>query len=255
MFPRNAFLPLSLLLLLLPVAGVSQSHLVPQRTFDAIAAEYSGEAAQEYDRAIVEYHRIQGSPMMADVAEKVVLAKLKAWGVEARLEQFPSDGKTRYQTMISPMGWDMRGGELWVESVSGDPSFVPLRLCRYSDVPMCVSTYSKGGKWSGELVEVGAGTGDKDYAGKDLRGKVALAYGYAGDVVRQAVLKHGAGNLKTQRAQRKTAEIAEKIRAGEIRASHCHAERSEASLWPARVRRQKGFFAALRMTILKSSLR
>jgi hypothetical protein len=192
MFPRNAFLLLVLLPLLLPGAGVSQSHLVPQKTFDALAAEYSGEAAQEYDRAIVEYHRIQGSPMMADVAEKVVLAKLKVWGVEARLEQFPSDGKTRYQTMISPMGWDMRGGELWVESVSGDPSFVPLRLCRYSDVPMCVSTYSKGGKWSGELVEVGAGTSNKDYEGKDVRGKVALAYGYAGDVVRQAVLKHGA---------------------------------------------------------------
>jgi hypothetical protein len=178
-----------LYLISLPAAA---QHLVPQQIFNTIANEYSGEAAQENDRQIVQYHRIQGSPMMAEVAEKVVLAKLQGWGIESRLEQFPSDGKTRYQTHISPMGWDMRGGELWVESVAGMPDFTPIRLCRYSDVPMCVSTYSKGGEWSGDLVEVDAGTHDRDYLGKDVRGKVALAYGYAGDVVREAAVKRGA---------------------------------------------------------------
>ena len=65
-------------------------------------------------------------------------------------------------------------------------------LCRYADVPMCVSTYSKGGEWSGELVDVGSGTSDSAYQGVDLRGKVALASGYAANVVREAVIKHGA---------------------------------------------------------------
>jgi hypothetical protein len=59
-------------------------------------------------------------------------------------------------------------------------------------VPMCVSTYSKGGEWTGELVEVGSGTSDANYQGVDVRGKVALASGYAANVVREAVLKHGA---------------------------------------------------------------
>jgi aminopeptidase YwaD len=186
---KSRCLVVLLLLLVLPAVG---QHLVPQPVFDAIANEYSGEAAQENDRQIVQYHRIQGSPMMAEVAEKVVLSKLRAWGIEASIEQFPSDGKTLYQTHLSPMGWDMRGGELWIESVGGVSDFVPLRLCRYSDVPMCVSTYSKGGDWSGELVDVGAGTSDKDYEGKDVSGKVALAYGYAGAVVQSAALKHGA---------------------------------------------------------------
>jgi aminopeptidase YwaD len=169
-------------------------HLIPQPTFDAIANEYSGEAAQELDRQIVQYHRIQGSPMMAAVAKEVALPKLQAWGIESSIEQFPSDGKTRYQTYVSPMGWDMRGGELWVEGVGNDSKFVPFRVCRYSDVPMCVSTYSKGGDWAGELVEVGAGTSEKDYEGadRDVRGKVALAYGYAANVVREAAIKHGA---------------------------------------------------------------
>jgi len=71
-------------------------------------------------------------------------------------------------------------------------SVVPFRVCRYSDVPMCVSTYSKGGEWSGELVDVGAGVSDRDYESKDVRGKVALAYGYAGAVVRAAAIQRGA---------------------------------------------------------------
>ena len=98
----------------------SAQHLVKQEVFDAIATEYSGEAAQENTRRIVEYHRIQGSPMMASVAEQVVLPRLKAAGLEAKIEQFVSDGKTRYGTYISPMGWDMRGGELWVDQVKPD---------------------------------------------------------------------------------------------------------------------------------------
>ncbi len=170
----------------------SAQHLVKQEVFNAIAAEYSGEGAQENTRRIVEYHRIQGSPMMASVAEQVVLPRLKAAGLEAKIEQFLSDGKTRYGTFISPMGWDMRGGELWIEGVAGTKDFTPVMLCRYADVPMCVSTYSKGGEWSGDLVDVGSGTGDANYQGVDVRGKVALASGYAANVVREAVLKHGA---------------------------------------------------------------
>jgi hypothetical protein len=149
-------------LCLFAAASATAQHLVDQKTFDAVATEYSGEAAQENTRRIVEYHRIQGSPMMALVSEQVVLPRLKAAGLEASIGQFPSDGKIRYGTYISPMGWDMRGGELWVESVAAAKDFKPIMLCRYADVPMCVSTYSKGGEWSGELVDVGGGTSDAD---------------------------------------------------------------------------------------------
>jgi hypothetical protein len=183
---------LAILVFLLPICSASAGgHLVPDELFSLVVGELSGEAARENTQRIVEYHRIQGSPMMATVAERVVLPALKAAGLDARIEQFASDGATRYQTFWSPMGWDMRGGELWVQRASSS-SFVPFRLCRYSDVPMCVSTYSKGGTWSGELVDVGPGLSDRDYEGRDVRGKVALASGYAANVVRQAVIARGA---------------------------------------------------------------
>jgi Zn-dependent M28 family amino/carboxypeptidase len=178
---RGRLVPLVLAL----SAPLAAAPVVPKKTFDAIAAELSGERAQENVREIVRFHRIQGSPMMAAVATHV-LARLKEAGLEASIEEFPSDGATSYGTHLSPMGWDMRGGELWVE---GD---VPLRLCRYEDVPMCVSSYSKGGEIRGPLVEVGAGTSAKDYEGKDVKGKVVLAFGYAGNVIREAAVKRGA---------------------------------------------------------------
>ena len=56
---------LAFALLLLSSAALAQ-HLVSKETFSAIAQEYSGEAAQENTRQIIQYHRIQGSPMMAE---------------------------------------------------------------------------------------------------------------------------------------------------------------------------------------------
>jgi len=184
--PRFVSACSALTLTLLAAPAHANPHVIEQATFDLVAGELSGERAQELDRRIVERHRIQGSPMMADVASAVVLPALRDAGVEARIESFPSDGKTLYQSYVSPMGWTMRGGELWVEGKT------PERLCRYSDVPMCVSTYSRGGSFSGELVDVGQGTRDADYAGKDVKGKVVLASGYAAAVVRKAVIARGA---------------------------------------------------------------
>lgn len=181
------YLPLLLLPLCLAARPArAQDHLLPKDRFDALSAEVSGERALGNVRRIVDFHRIQGSPMMADVARGFVLPALKEAGLEAAIEEFPSDGRVRYGTHVSPPGWTIRSGELWVEGKT------PLRLCRYADVPMCVSTYSKGGAWAGELVDVGRGTRDEDYAGIDVRGKVALGYGYAAAVARQAVLKRGA---------------------------------------------------------------
>ena len=100
--------------ILCAVPLLAAPHKIDQKTFDTIATEMSGERAQELDRRIVEYHRIQGSPMMESVARDVILPALRAMNVEAAIEQFPSDGKTLYQTYVGPIGWTMRSGELWI---------------------------------------------------------------------------------------------------------------------------------------------
>lgn len=172
-----------------------ERHLVSAKTFAAIAGEYSGEQAFETTRRIVDQHRIQGSPMMARSAE-LVLGELKAAGIEAQIETFRSDGATKYGAFVSPLGWEIKSGELWITGAGdGKSPFEPIRVSRYADVPMSVSTYSKGGEWSGELIDVGPGTEDEHYQGKDVAGKVVLASGYAANVQRQAVLKRRAAGV------------------------------------------------------------
>ena len=186
---RAALLLASLLLASLPLSAQTYAppkYLVSDELFKAVANEYSGAAAKENVKGITQFHRIQASPGFTD-ARMWVVNRLKEIGVtDVEVEIFPSDGKIRYQTYTGPLAWTVREGELWVEKP------FRARLCRYSEVPMCLTTLSNGGDWSGEVVHVGRGTSDSDYEGKDVKGKVVLASGYAAEVHRRAVIGRGA---------------------------------------------------------------
>jgi hypothetical protein len=162
------------------------SYIVPPSMFRAIAAEYSGEHAFENIRNITRFHRIQASPGFSQAREWVV-ERLNSYGItDVVVEKFPSDGRTPYSTHVGPLSWTVREGELWVEAPFQE------RLCRFTDQAVCLSTQSNGGEWRGEALDVGAGTDASSYAGKDVRGKIVFATGYAGIAHRQAVLMRGA---------------------------------------------------------------
>ena len=186
---RAALLLASLLLASLPLSAQTYAppkYLVSDELFKAVANEYSGAAAKENVKGITQFHRIQASPGFTD-ARMWVVNRLKEIGVtDVEVEIFPSDGKIRYQTYTGPLAWTPRAAELWVEAP------FRARLCRYSEMPMCLTTLSNGGEWSGEVVHVGRGTTDADYEGKDVKGKVVLASGYAAEVHRRAVIGRGA---------------------------------------------------------------
>lgn len=57
---------------------------------------------------------------------------------------------------------------------------------------MAIADYSCSGTWEGELIDVGTGTNDADYEGKDVKGKIVLASGFPGGVMNQAVWNRGA---------------------------------------------------------------
>jgi len=167
-------------------ARTSAAYLVPQPVFEAVAGEYSGEHALDNVRGIAQFHRIQASPGFTQAREWVV-ERLKSYGItDVEVEKFPSDGRTRYSTHVGPMAWTVREGELWVEAPFRE------RLCRFTDQPVCLSTLSNGGEWRGETVDVGDGTGATSYQGREVRGKIVFASGYAGAVHREAVIRRGA---------------------------------------------------------------
>src|SRR6202035_5932545 len=54
---------------------------------------------------------------------------------------------------------------------------------------------SASGEAAAELVDVGAGTAEKDYAGKEVRGKLVLAAAQPGDVYPLAVDRFGSAGI------------------------------------------------------------
>ena len=166
----------------------SEAELPDEKVLELFRDELSGALAKDHVIEISRFHRIQGSQDYS-VAASYVLETLRSFGLEedrAWIESFPSDGKISYQTWQSPSGWNIDSGELHMV----EPT--PRLLVRYPEIGMSVITYSNPGHVLAEVVDVGSGTSDSDYDGKDVRGRFVLATGYGGEVHRLAVLKYGA---------------------------------------------------------------
>ncbi|TSC34218.1 M28 family peptidase [Corallococcus sp. Z5C101001] len=93
----------------------------------------------------------------------------------------------RLEPMKDGPQWRATRGELWVAGAHR------YRVTSYADLPMSLAAGS--GAFEGadvELVDVGTGTQEAEYAGKDLKGKVALTRGPPVAALRNAVVKRGA---------------------------------------------------------------
>ena len=162
--------------------------------YKLVKDELSGSVAKSFVAQVSRFHRIQGSTMFHEAAEYV---KNELSGLDfqdAVIEQFPADGKTKYWTHTSPIGWEIQSAELRL--VEPEEKL----LCTYEDCPQSLHTFSKATPVEGvtaELVDVGKGTKEKDYEGKNVKGKFVLATGRARLVHQQAVYKHGAAGVIT----------------------------------------------------------
>ncbi len=188
---RRTALPLVLALLCPAPAARAQQPLLDARRAALLHEALSGELAKDHVVAITRHHRIQGSRGYRDAAQ-YVLGQLRRYGFterEAWIESFPSDGRTVYQTWQSPSGWDITSAELRMVEPFDE------RIVGYPEIAMSVMTYSNAGDVTAELVWIGPGTREADYAGKDVRGKFVLCTGYGGAVHRLAVLRHGAAGV------------------------------------------------------------
>ncbi len=159
-----------------------------------IKDELSGSTAKSYVSHIARFHRIQASPMFHDAA-MYVSGELRRMGLkDAEILQFPADGKHKYWTHQSTLGWKIEGAE--VRLVEPQDRL----LATFDDIPMSLHTFSKGTPKAGvtaELVDVGAGLTEKDYKGKKVKGRFVLATGNARSVQIEAVVKRGAAGVIT----------------------------------------------------------
>ncbi len=173
-----------------------------------IKEELSGETAKAYVEHITHFHRIQASTMFHEAAEHVKQQLLKIGLQNTNIEQYLSDGATKYWTHTSPMGWEVKNAELRL--VEPEKKL----LARYIDTPTCLHTCSNATPPEGitaELIDVGTGTKPEDYESKNVKDKFVLATGRAKQVHEEAVYKRGAGGVITDTLAQELKNVRESI--------------------------------------------
>jgi aminopeptidase YwaD len=142
--------------------------------------------------------------------------------------QFPADGKIFYGTQRSRPAWDVEVGELremfaneeckrarekYFEEHAGQSGGYSCGLAEieersiasYEAEPVVLAEDSESTHVRTELVDVGEGTKESDYAGKDVRDKIVLVSAQSGAVQDLAVGKFGAVGIVSYAQNQKTA--------------------------------------------------
>ncbi|HEY7860476.1 MAG TPA: M28 family peptidase, partial [Gemmatimonadaceae bacterium] len=102
---------------------------------------------------------------------------------------------TMYGTQKARLGWDPEFAELWEVRVEGVRAIPLKRIASFEDIPVILAEDSDSADVTGELVDVGAGTTEHDYAGKNVRGNLVLTSSPPGDVAPLAIDKFGAKGM------------------------------------------------------------
>jgi aminopeptidase YwaD len=204
--------------LLAGTARAQKPPLLPEKDVAALANELSGETAKRNLEVIATFHRQRGSRGFHAAAE-LVAERVRAYGLsDVQIWEFPADGKIFYGTQRSRPAWDADAGELW--EVKAKPTrwksevtgrdeyrleFVDEKLASYDTEPVVLAEDSESADMTAELVDVGSGTSESDYAGKDVKGKIVLVGAQPGAVQDLAVGKFGAAGMVSYAQNQKTA--------------------------------------------------
>ncbi len=181
--------------------------LLAERDVATLANEISGETAKRNLEGIARFHRQRGSKGFHEAAE-LVAERLRAYGLSAVvILQFPADGKIFYGTQRSRPAWDAEFAELW-EVKNGVDS---LKLGSYEAEPVVLAEDSESAEVIAELVDVGEGTKESDYARKEVEGKIVLVSAQPGLVQDLAVGKFGAVGIVSYAQNQKTAWSGENL--------------------------------------------
>jgi aminopeptidase YwaD len=214
-----------ILLSLVSVAARAQKPpLLPEKDVAALAQELSGETAKRNLEGIVRFHRQRGSQGFHSAAE-LVAERARAYGLsDVAILQFPADGKIYYGTQRSRPPWDAEMGELTEIDDANPPvcdkekaengkvifntncvAMNTRKMASYEAQFIVLAEDSESADVTAELIDVGDGTKESDYAGKSVKGKIVLAGAQPGAVQDLAVGKFGAAGIVSYAQNQKTA--------------------------------------------------
>lgn len=186
-------------------AKAQKPPLLAEETVAALEQELSGETAKRNLEFVARQHRTRGSRPFR-VAADFIVAQAKAYGLsDAQVLEFPADGKIFYGTQRSRPGWDAEFAELWEVQEREGKWMRTTRYASWDAAPITLAQDSESGEVTTDLVDVGAGTSDSDYAGKEVRGKLVLTSQQPGAIAELAVGKYGAAGIVSYAQNQRTA--------------------------------------------------
>jgi len=211
---RRAFPVFYAVLFALPSFAFAQkTSLLSDAHLNAIVAEASGTLAKENIDALGRFHRVQASAGFHEAASYIA-RKAREYGLqEVKIDSFPADGMTTYNTFRSYFGWEAEAGIL--SEVAPRQAII----AEYPKLRVALADYSNSANVTAELIDVGAGTSEQDYAGKEVKGKIVLAGGGLMDVHRQAVDGRGAAGVLSYQQNQTTGwsgDYADNVRWGHL---------------------------------------
>ena len=175
-----------------------QTTLLPDAQLNAIAAESSGSLAKDTIIALGRFHRVHASPGFHEAA-LYIAEKAREYGLQqVTIESFPADGVTTYNTFKSYLGWEAEAGVLTETSPRQEV------IANYSKLRVALADYSNDAEVTADLIDVGSGTSAKDYAGKEVKGKIVLAGGGVAAVHHEAVEVRGAAGVLSYQSNQVT---------------------------------------------------
>src|SRR5580698_3985666 len=159
-------LSLALLAAVQAPAAWAQHPFLSDSEWSALRHEASGASPYENLRLLTRLHRVPATAEF-DQAASYMLDRAKEYGLQnVHSEQFPIDGKIHYGVMRSHVAWNVDSARLWQvapeHTLLGDWATDPIRL----------ADYSHSADVEAALVDVGAGTSEADYVGKNILGKI-----------------------------------------------------------------------------------
>jgi len=190
-----------ILALSLPAIASSQAKpadlppLITTAEAEALAAELSGSTAKRTIEQISRNHRMRGSRGYAAAAELIRARLVEAGLAEVEIMSLPADGKIFYGTQRSRPAWNAERAELWERRQEGGRWVDGDRIASWAEEPLVLAQDSVSGRADSDLVDVGAGTAESDYAGKDVKGKLVLVSGQPGEAAPLAIGKYKAAGL------------------------------------------------------------
>ncbi len=182
MRPKLALIPIALALLLgplpmLPKAAAQQSLFLPEARFRMLRNEISGDIAYDNLRYLTLYHSPNGGSRDFWREAEWIADRAKEYGLE--------DVQIHTLPYRSPSWWPT-GGELWMVSPE------ERRLGSFEEAAVSIADYSRPSDVTAELVDVGDGGREEDYANVEVMGKLVLASGSLAKIHELAVEKRGA---------------------------------------------------------------